>query len=216
MVRPHGANALSAKEDPATPAFWDTRFRNKRTPWDAAATPPELERYLAQESGGGRVLIPGCGSAYEVRTFSEKSYEVAAIDFSVAAVERAGEILGALRDAVILGDFFSYDFGGKPFDIIYERAFLASLPRAMWPDYAHRVDELLRPGGRLIGFFVYGEQQGGPPFCLKAGELFGLLSDKFERTAEAVVTASVPVFKGKERWEVWTRRRPQGPNHALR
>jgi hypothetical protein len=76
----------------------------------------------------------------------------------------------------------------------------------MWPGYARRVGELLRPGGRLIGFFVYGEQQGGPPFCLKTGELPGLLGDKFEKTAESAATASVPVFKGRERWEVWTRR----------
>lgn len=69
---------MSTKEDPATPAFWDARFRDKRTPWDAGSTPPDLERYLAQESGGGRVLIPGCGSAFEARTFSEKGYEVVA------------------------------------------------------------------------------------------------------------------------------------------
>ena len=206
---------MSAKEDPAAPAFWDTRFRQKRTPWDAAATPPELERYLAQESGGGQVLIPGCGSAYEARTFAEKGYEVAAIDFSMAAVERAGAILGALRDIVIFGDFFSYDFCDRRFDIVYERAFLASLPRTMWPDFARRVGELLRPEGRLIGFFVYGEQQGGPPFCLKKGELFRLLGDKFERSAEAVVTTSVPVFEGKERWEVWTRMRSQTRNHGV-
>ncbi|MGN2392271.1 methyltransferase [Pelomicrobium sp. G1] len=131
----------------------------------------DLERHLVRESGSGRVLIPGCGLAYELRTFFEKGYEVVAIDFSVAAVERAKGLLGALQDAVVLGDFFSYDFGRRPFDLVYERAFLAYLPRRMWPDYAHRLGELLRPGGKLIGFFVYGEQQGGPPFCLKASEL---------------------------------------------
>jgi len=175
-------------------------------PWDAGSTPPDLKRYLVQQGRDGGVLIPGCGSAYEVRTFSERGYKVVAIDFSVAAVERAKEVLGALQGAVVLGDFFSYDFGRTLFDVIYERAFLASLPRAMWPDYAHRIEELLRPGGRLIGFFVYGDQQGGPPFCLKAGELAGLLGDQFEKKAEAVVTASVPVFKDKERWEVWARK----------
>jgi SAM-dependent methyltransferase len=198
---------VSTREDPATPAFWDTRFREKRIPWDAGTAPPALERYLAEESGGGRVLIPGCGSAYEVRTFSEKGYEVLAIDFSIAAVERAKAELGTRHGAVVLGDFFIYDFGEKPFDIIYERAFLASLPRTMWRDYGHRVAELLRPGARLIGFFVYGEQQGGPPFCLKPGELVGLMGEKFEKIEETVVTTSVPVFSGKERWEVWIRRK---------
>jgi SAM-dependent methyltransferase len=198
---------VSTQEDPATPVFWDTRFREKRTPWDAAGTPSDLERYLAKEDRSGRVLIPGCGSAYEVRAFSEKGYEVVAIDFSAAAVERARAVLGAWHSAVVLGDFFSYDFGAKPFDIVYERAFLASLQRKMWRDYAGRVTELLRPGARLIGFFVYGEQQGGPPFCLRAGELVELLGEKFEKTEDTVVTSSVPVFQGKEHWEVWIRRK---------
>lgn len=197
---------MGTKEDPATPTFWDVRFREKRTPWDAGSSPPDLERYLTETRGGGRVLIPGCGSAYEVRSFSDKGYEVVAIDFSQAAVETAKAVLGPWHTAVVLGDFFTHDFGARPFDIVYERGFLASLPRKMWADYAARVAELLRPEGRLIGFFVYGEQQGGPPFCLKERELAGLLGGKFERIDEAAVTTSVPVFAGRERWEVWIRR----------
>jgi SAM-dependent methyltransferase len=199
---------VNSGRDPGTPSFWDTLFRDKRTPWDAGSTPLELKRYLDERNDGGRVLIPGCGSGHEVRAFSEKGgYEVTAIDFSTAAVERARSLLGEWQRAVVLGDFFSCDFGGRPFDVIYERAFLASLPRPMWRDYARRVTQLLRPGGRLIGFFVYGGQQGGPPFCLKTDELDELLGDNFDRITESAVSASVAVFEGKERWEVWVRGR---------
>ena len=208
---------MSTKEDPATPGFWDVRYRGKRTPWDPAGTPPDLERYLAREGGGGRVLIPGCGSAYEVSAFSARGYEVAAIDFSAAAVERAQEMLGELQSAVVLGDFFSYEFGGAPFDVVYERAFLASLPRNLWPHYARRLRKLLRPGGRLVGFFVYGDQEGGPPYCLKSGQLAELLGEEFKKASEAVVATSVPVFEGRERWEVWTRKEPrQGSRLGMR
>lgn len=158
-------------------------------------------------------MIPGCGSAYEVRSFLENGYEVVAIDFSQAAVERARAELGPRHVAVVLGDFFLHDLGARPFDIVYERAFLASLPRTKWTDYASRVAELLHPGGRLIGFFVYGEPRGGPPFCLRPGELAVLLGGRFEKVDEAVVTASVPVFKDKERWEVWLRT-GTGPTNA--
>ena len=198
--------SMGNKEDPSTPDFWDVRFRQKRTPWDAGSTPPELEGYLIQNPDGGQVLIPGCGSAYEVRSFSEKGYEVVAIDFSQAAVERATAELGSLHTAVVLGDFFTHNFGPNLFDVIYERAFLASLPRRMWGDYAARVVELLRPGGRLIGFFVYGDQQGGPPFCLKSSELAMLWRERFEKVEDVAATTSVPVFRGKERWEVWIRK----------
>jgi SAM-dependent methyltransferase len=197
---------MTEKRDPATADFWDAMFRQNRMPWDAAATPPEVERYLAQETGAGRrVLIPGCGMGYEVCSFAEKGYEVTAIDFSVTAVQRAKALVGSWQDFVLFGDFFSYDFAAKPFDVIYERAFLASLPKDKWRAYARRVAELLRPEGELVGFFVYSEQDGGPPFCLHPGDLSQLLGDKFGKVSETAVTTSVPVFAGKERWEIWRR-----------
>jgi SAM-dependent methyltransferase len=198
---------MNSAQDPASPAFWDALFRENRMPWDAGATPPELERHLAEGNGRVRVLVPGCGSAYEVRAFAEAGREVVAIDFSAAAVKRAKALLGEWRDCIIAGDFFTHDFGGKVFDVVYERAFLASLPRLRWPDYAQRLAELIRPGGQLIGFFVYGDDPGGPPFWLRAGELSRLLSGKFDRIEESAASASVPVFAGRERWEVWVRKR---------
>src|SRR6185503_14794852 len=89
-------------------------------PWDAGGVPEELERYLATHANGGRVLVPGCGSGYEVRAFAEHGYEVVAIDFSEAAMEKAAEVLGDLKSAVVLGDFFTHDFG-EPFDLVYGR-----------------------------------------------------------------------------------------------
>jgi SAM-dependent methyltransferase len=194
---------MTIEEDPATPAFWNVRFSEQRMAWDSGSTPAQLDRYLATRAAGDRVLIPGCGSAYEVRSFAERGNEVVAIDFSHAAVARAKAELGPLQTTLVLGDFFAYDFGARPFDLIYERAFLASLPRRLWADYAARVAELLRPGGLLAGFFVYGEQRGGPPFCLKEGELTQLLGDTFRKVEEAAVDTSVPVFAGKEKWEIW-------------
>lgn len=196
---------MNAEEDPAAPEFWNRRFRDQRIPWDAGAAPRELENYLTRRRPGERVLIPGCGSAYEVRTFSQRGDDVVAIDFSAAAVEKARAELDELSNAVVFGDFFSYDFGTAAFDIIYERAFLASLPRELWTSYATRVTQLLRVGGHLIGFFVYADREGGPPFCLRADELARLLGDAFENLEDAVVTVSVPVFQGKERWQVWKR-----------
>jgi hypothetical protein len=202
-------------DDPTTPAFWDIRFREKCTPWDAGATPRDLERFLTGETETGRVLIPGCGSAYEVRSFAEKGCDVVAIDFSQAAVDRAKQELPEWQQTVILGDFFSYDFGAKPFDLIYERAFLASLPPTMRAGYAARVAELLPPGAKLVGFFVYGDREGGPPFLLKQGELQSLLGNVFEKIAESDVVDSVPVFAGRERWEIWQRRYERGQSRFL-
>ena len=47
---------------------------------------------------------------------------------------------------------------------------------------------------------------GGPPFGLKAGELSVLLGEGLEQTVDAAVGDSIPIFAGKERWQVWVKR----------
>jgi len=191
------------REDAAQPEFWEKRFRENFTPWDAGSVPGALEQFVQTEPRGRRVLIPGCGSGYEVRAFAEAGYDVLAVDFAEAAVERARRILGPLSDRVRLADFFEFDFETQ-FDLVYERAFLCALPRRLWPRYAPRVSQLLRPKGRLAGFFYFDDGERGPPFGLKVGELETLLSDRFERIADAEVRDSIPIFAGKERWQIWS------------
>jgi len=65
---------MAMANDPSAPEFWDIRFREGRMPWDVGGVPRELAKYLAGASGGGRVLIPGCGAAYEVASFHEAGY----------------------------------------------------------------------------------------------------------------------------------------------
>jgi len=190
------------REDAAKPEFWEKRFRENFTPWDAGRVPKALEEFLRAEPRGRRVLIPGCGSGYEVRAFAAAGHDVLAVDFADAAVERARQILGPLGDRVRLADFFQSDFE-TPFDLVYERAFLCALPRRLWPRYAPRVLELLRHEGRLAGFFYFEDGEHGPPFGLKSGELEALLGGHFERASDAAVQDSIPIFVGKERWQVW-------------
>jgi SAM-dependent methyltransferase len=193
---------MTPKEDASRPAFWEKRFRENFTPWDAGRVPAALERFLKTEPRGRRVLIPGCGSSYEVRAFVEAGHEVLAVDFAAAAIERAQRILGALSDRVRLADFFEADLG-SPYDLVYERAFLCSLPRPLRPRYAQRVAELLGARGRIAGFFFFEDGERGPPFGLRSGELETLLGDRFEQTEDAAVDDSIPVFAGKERWKIW-------------
>ena len=190
------------KQDAAKPEFWEKRFRENFTPWDAGGVPADLERFLRSEPRGLRVLIPGCGSGYEVRAFAGAGHDVLAVDFAPAAVERAREILGTLSERVRLADFFEADFG-TPYDLVYERAFLCSLPRALRPRYVRRALELLSPHGTLAGFFFFEDGERGPPFGLKPGELEALLGAGFEQTADVAVHDSIPIFAGKERWQIW-------------
>jgi len=48
----------------------------------------------------------------------------------------------------------------------------------------------------------------GPPFETTQPELDALLSPAFERISDMPIaeTDSIPVFAGRERWQVWRRR----------
>jgi SAM-dependent methyltransferase len=191
--------------DSSKPEFWDTRFQDGVTPWDAGGVPPQLARWLDGKRSQ-KVLVPGCGSGYEVRLFTEAGHDVLAIDFSAEAVQAARRALGPLAERVRQVDFF--ELKEAPFDLVYERAFLCALPRARWPDWARGMAELVRPGGTLAGFFYLDDNPRGPPFGTSRNELEMLLDPAFERAADAPVppVESIPVFRGKEIWQVWKRR----------
>ena len=110
-------------------------------------------------------------------------------------------------DRVAQADFFA-PIAQAPFDVVYERAFLCALPRRMWSDWARRVGELARSGGLLAGFFFFDAGERGPPFPLHSqDELDALLAPAFARIVDEPVPDSIPVFAGKERWQVWRRTR---------
>jgi SAM-dependent methyltransferase len=184
--------------------FWDSRYRTGRTPWDFGGVPAALSAWLATAKPGC-VLIPGCGSGYEVRAFDERGWDVVAVDSSPAAVERARRLAG---ERVLLADFFAHDFGGRKFDVIYERTFLCSLPPKARPQYARRIAELLAPDGKLVGFFLYGHEDDPPPYPLTKEDAQVLFSKHFIRVADEPVADSLPLFAGRERWQVW-RRKPR-------
>ena len=128
-----------------------------------------------------------------------------ALDFSPAAVEQARQVLAGQAVDVVCADFFTWQ-PAQPLALIYERAFLCALPRKLWPDWGHRVAELLPAGGLLAGYFFVSPQLKGPPFGITDEQLDALLLPHFQRLEDRPVTDSIPVFAGHERWQVWQRR----------
>jgi len=197
---------MENSSDSNQPDFWNVRYTAGKTPWDFGGVPLALKSFLARSSASGRVLVPGCGSGYEVQAFHLAGYDVSAIDFSPAAVEQAKRVLGDLAERVILGDFFTHDFGQHGFDLIYERTFLCSMTPSRWRAYVNRMAKLLLPGGRLIGVFLYGHRSSsGPPFPLTDPEAERLFKERFELVRSEALTDSLPLFRDMEKWQEWRR-----------
>ncbi|MEN9478615.1 MAG: hypothetical protein RLZZ298_10 [Pseudomonadota bacterium] len=193
------------EQRPEHPDFWCKRFGAGTTPWDAGKVPAAFADFIARQAAPCNTLIPGCGSAWEAGHLAEHAWPVTALDFSPVAVDAAREILGNAPVDLVCDDFFSF-IPRRPYQLIYERAFLCALPRKLWADWGKRVAELLPSGGLLAGYFFLCEQPKGPPFGILPDQLDELLATNFERIEDAAVNDSIAVFLGKERWQVWRRR----------
>lgn len=191
-------------EDPgSSPAVFDARYAAGKTPWDFGGVPNALKRFLDKHLGPGRALIPGCGYGHEIEAFASAGWEVIGVDFSTVAVACARRRLGQLADKVIEGDFFRHPFRERSFDLIYERTFLCALLPERRPHYAQRMATLLAPSGLLCGFFFLGPEEDPPPYPIAQAQLDALLDAWFEKIEDCVVEDSLPLFAGKERWQIW-------------
>ena len=203
-----GRRSYSLASDSAEPDFWETRYRQGVTPWDAGRVPPRLEGMAgAAASAAMRVLVPGCGSGYEVQRFAERGDDVVGIDFSDAALDAARRTLGRFADRVRKADFFA--FQRAAFDVVYERTFLCALPRASWPTGRSASRTLVRAGRRARGIFLLRRQRIAARLSAsRSRDLHALLDPASTLIEDEAVppAQSVPVLAGQERWQVWKRR----------
>ena len=159
--------------------FWDKRFAEGDTPWDRGAANPQLGIWLATGAlKPCRILVPGCGSGYEVAALAQSGFDVTALDYSPEAVARTRQRLDAesLKATVVEADALAWQPAGdpsRPFDAIYEQTCLCALYPDQWRAYADQLHRWLVPGGRLFALFVQllrpaaadGEIQGPPYHC---------------------------------------------------
>lgn len=194
-----------AAQRPEHPDFWCKRFGEGATPWDAGRVPGDFAAFVARQPAPLNTLIPGCGSGWEAACLAAAGWPVTALDFSPVAVARARLVLENHAVDLVCADFFAYE-PAQALGLVYERAFLCALPRKLWNDWAVKVASLLPAGGLLAGYFFVCDQLKGPPFGIAQAQLDALLLPAFECMEDAQVKDSIPVFAGRERWQVWRRR----------
>jgi len=163
-----------------------------------------LKFFLKKKGRGAKVLIPGCGSGYEVKAFAEAGYDVTAIDFSQMAVDRARRMVGPeLAERIIHGNFFEYDFPIGAFDLVYERYFVCSFTPEWRPAYRDRMAQVIKYRGLLVGYYYYNAPSlaDGPPFGFAWGTADELFSRYFLLVKDDPVHDSLPPMVGRERWQ---------------
>lgn len=132
--------------------FWNERWEKQETAWDMGSPSAPLKAYIDQlENKQLKILIPGCGNAYEAEYLFEKGFEnVFVIDFAPKALEEfAKRVPGFPKEHLICGDFFRLD--EKDFDLVLEQTFFCAINPDLRNNYAKKMHELIKPGGKLVG-----------------------------------------------------------------
>ncbi|RRJ85317.1 methyltransferase domain-containing protein [Aestuariirhabdus litorea] len=198
--------SLRQQRDASRAEFWDLRIAEGVMPWDCGGVPRQLAHWIGNAPTPARVVIPGCGSAYEAVAFANAGWGVTAIDFSAEAIAIARQQIGTAKVELREEDVFTSPVQEVPVELVYERAFLAAIPPALRSAYAQWVTRQVRPGGLLVGYFLLGESRRGPPFPISEAELEALLSPAFDCIDRQPVSDSLAVFQGQDQWQVWKRR----------
>lgn len=157
-----------------TQEFWQERFEKKETGWDRGSASPQLVSWL--DSGdipACRIAVPGCGSGWEVAELVQRGFDVVAIDYTTAAIERTNALLLAkgLKAEVIQADVLTYE-PLAAFDAVYEQTCLCAIHPDFWVSYSRQLHKWLKPGGSVWATFMQmvrppAVEQGlivGPPY----------------------------------------------------
>ncbi|MFV0164162.1 TPMT family class I SAM-dependent methyltransferase [Empedobacter falsenii] len=179
--------------------FWNDKYINNQTGWDLKSPSTPLKAYIDQlEDKNIRILIPGCGNAYEAVYLLEKGFtNITLIDIAEIVVEKIKE---KFKDnphiKVLYKDFFELD---DQFDLILEQTFFCALNPELRQKYSIKMIQLLTENGKLVGV-LFNRDFGNdtPPFGGNKAEYHTYFNDYFDFKVMEECYNSIPPRAGNE------------------
>ena len=193
-------------ENPAE--YWNKRWETGQTGWDTGNVTTPLKEYISQlQDMNLRILIPGCGNAYEAGFLLERGFRnVNVLDISSLALEKFRKRVPAFPGSnIYTGDFFS--FSGV-YDLILEQTFFCALDPSLRNNYVQKMQELLVPGGKVAGLLFNAVMNSDqPPYGGSEKEYRLLFQDYFDILTLETAYNSITPRAGKELF--FTLRKPE-------
>ena len=150
--------------------YWDTRYIENRLGWDIGYPSTPLKSYIDQlEDQSIRILIPGGGNSYEAEYLYNNGFtNTFVVDVAPTAKDNFLQRVPQFPEhQFLVQDFF--ELTGH-FDLILEQTFFCALLPSLRNEYAQKMQELLKPNGKLVGVLFDFPLDGGPPFGGTKGE----------------------------------------------
>jgi hypothetical protein len=144
--------------------FWNEHYVSANTGWDIGAVSTPLKEYFDTiEDKSIRILIPGCGNAYEAEYLDKHGFtNVTVIDIAKAPIKSfLKRVSGFPVQNVIKGDLFEHV---GEYDLIIEQTFFCAIDPSFRSEYARKMRSLLASSGQLVGLLFNVHFVNNPPF----------------------------------------------------
>ncbi len=178
--------------------FWESLWEKNQTSWDLGIVSPPIKAYIDQLTNLSlRILIPGCGNAYEAEYLWKKGFKnVFIVEISDRAIQEFKERCPFFPEGnIIAGDFFTLN---ESYDLVIEQTFFCALEPDQRNNYAKKMAELLNNGGKLVGVMFNRTFDGGPPYGGNTEEYRTIFSQNFKSIYMAPCYNSVGPRLGSE------------------
>lgn len=179
--------------------FWNNRYETGQTGWDLGKVSPPLKAYFDQVTDKNlRILIPGCGNAYEAEYLWQIGFRnVFIIDLADAPLQNFHKrVPDFAASNLIHSDFFVHQ---GEYDIIMEQTFFCAIDPVMRKKYAEKVYSLLSNKGKLVGLMFEDKlNTDQPPFGGERTEYTTYFSPLFEIKTMETCYNSIPPRAGRE------------------
>lgn len=144
--------------------YWSQRYHDGRTGWDIGHASEALLTLATRFDKTARILIPGCGNAWEAEALWKLGYtRVYIADWSIEPLQAfQARVPDFPAEQLLCADFFALESG---YDLILEQTFFCALPPERRDAYVLQMHRLLKTKGVLGGLlFDFPLTEDGPPF----------------------------------------------------
>lgn len=156
---------MTMKNNNITLNFWEDRYTKNETGWDIGHISTPIKNYIDQLTNFNlKILIPGAGNSYEAEYLWKKGFKnVYLLDITkVPLANFKTRVPDFPEEQIIHSDFFKLN---DAFDLVIEQTFFCAINPNLRNDYAHKMNEIIKNNGKLVGlFFDFELTQQGPPF----------------------------------------------------
>lgn len=179
--------------------FWNNRYQVNETGWDIGYISTPIKEYIDQiKDKSIKILIPGCGNAYEAEYLFKNGFKnVYLVDLSPIALSNFKKRVPNFNDYhLICDDFFNIN---DSFDLIIEQTFFCAINPNLRTKYALQMSKLISKKGKIIGLLFNDElNHDKPPFGGNKDEYLNIFDPYFSILKMEKSYNSIEPRKGRE------------------